>query len=77
MEQKQLTSLCQGFSYLQEHKFRHFFQDTLNPLCDCGHDIETTIRFFFHYRNFYTHRQTLLNHNRNINEQTLSQDKVQ
>ena len=25
-----------GLSHLREHEFKHSFQDTLNPLCDCG-----------------------------------------
>ena len=31
-----------GLSHLREHKFKHSFQDTLNPFCDCGCEIETT-----------------------------------
>ena len=32
---KLLTRLCLGLSHLQERRFRHCFQDTLNPLCEC------------------------------------------
>ena len=32
---KLLTRLRVGFSNLREHKFKHSFQDTLNPLCPC------------------------------------------
>ena len=39
---KLLTRLRLGLSHLRDHKFRHYFQDTLNPLCDCGNDTETT-----------------------------------
>ena len=39
---KLLTRLRLNFSHLNEHKFRHGFNDTLNPLCACGNDIETT-----------------------------------
>ena len=33
---KYLTRLRLEFSHLREHKFRHNFQDTLNPLCSCN-----------------------------------------
>ena len=64
-------------SHLCDHKFRHCFQDTLNPLCDCGNDTETTTHFFLHCPSFHTPRQTLLNNIRNINEQILSHGEDQ
>ena len=48
---KLLTRLRQGLSHLREHKFRHCFQDNLNPLCKCGKDIKSTMHFFLHYTN--------------------------
>ena len=33
-------------SHLREHKFRHSFQDTLNPFCSCGLDVERNTHFF-------------------------------
>ena len=33
---KYLTRLRLEFSHLREHKFRHNFQDILNPLCSCN-----------------------------------------
>ena len=44
---KYLTRLCLGLSYLREHKFKHSFQNTLNPFCSCGLDVETNTHFFF------------------------------
>ena len=41
-EIKLLTRLRVGLSHLCEHKFKISFQDTLNPICNCGGDIETT-----------------------------------
>ena len=35
------TWLCQGLSHLRYHKFKHNFQDSLNPLCNCGLITET------------------------------------
>jgi len=38
-----LTRLRVGFSHLKEHKFRHNFQDTTDPFCECrSGDIENT-----------------------------------
>ena len=37
---KYLTRLRVGLSHLREHKFKHNFQDTLNPLCACSSEPE-------------------------------------
>ena len=74
---KLLTRLRLILSHLRDHKFRHCFQDTLNPLCDYGNDTETTTHFFLHCPSFHTPRQTLLNNIRNINEQILSHGEDQ
>ena len=62
---KLVTRLRLGLSHLREHKFKHSFQDTLNPLCSCGLDIEATSHYFLHSPLFHAERSTLLN---NINE---------
>ena len=62
---KLVTRLRLGLSHLREHKFKHSFQDTLNPLCGCGLDIETTSHYFLHCPLFHAERSTLLN---NVNE---------
>ena len=36
---KFITRIRLGLSYLREHKFNHSFQETINPLCNCGQDI--------------------------------------
>ena len=74
---KPLTRLRLGLSHLCDHRFRHCFQDTLNPLCDCGNDTETTTHFFLHCPSFHNPRQIFLNNIRNINEQILSHGKDQ
>ena len=53
------TCLRIGFSLLKEHKLKHNFQDSVDPLCGCGNDIESTIHFFLHCPNFTTQGQTL------------------
>ena len=45
---KVITRLRLGLSYLREHKFKHNFQDSINPLCNCGHDTESTTHFLLH-----------------------------
>ena len=45
-EIKMLTRLRLGFSHLREHKFRHGFKDTLNPLCSCSIEAEATAYYF-------------------------------
>ena len=48
-----------GLSHFREHKFKHSFQDTLNPFCDCGCEIETTAHNPLHCPQFSTERNTL------------------
>ena len=72
-----LTRLRLGLSQLYEHKFRHCFQDTLNPLCECSKDIESTMHFFLHCTNFLILRQTLFQKIRNTDDSILSQSETQ
>ena len=55
-----LTRLRVGLSHLREHKFKHSFLDTLNPICICGFDIETLNHFFLHCPRFTNERQNFL-----------------
>ena len=57
---KYLTRLHFGLSHLREHKFKHSFQDTLNPFCSCGLEVETNTHFFLYYLFFSNQRCTLL-----------------
>ena len=58
---KLLTRLRLGLSHLREHKFKHSFQDSLNPICSCGNDIETSAHYLLHCPNFSNERSTFLN----------------
>ena len=58
-------------SHLQEHKFKHSFQDTLNPICNCGNDVESAIHFFLHCPLYSNERCTLLNSLVNIDRTQL------
>ena len=70
---KYLTRLRLGCSHLYERKFKNNFQDTLNPLCTCGCDVENTCHFLLHCPNFLTERNTLLNKITNIDSNILNQ----
>ena len=50
-----------GLSHLREHKFKHSFQDSINPLCSCSLHVESTIHYFLHCLLFTTEIHTLLN----------------
>ena len=45
---KLLTRLHVGLSHLCKHKFKHSFQDCLNPLCPCNNEIETCTHYLLH-----------------------------
>ena len=68
---KLITRLRLGLSHLREHKFKHSFQDTLNPLCNCGQDIESTTHFFLHCPFFINERRTLLSTIRSLDSKLL------
>ena len=57
---KYLTRLRLGLSHLNEHKFRHNFQDCLNPFCSCILEVETVIHYFLHCHYYNIIRRTLL-----------------
>ena len=42
---KLITRLRVDLSYLREHKFKHSFQDTLNPILSCRFDIALTSHY--------------------------------
>ena len=56
---KLITRLRVGLSHLREHKFKHNFREFLNPLCTCGHGIESTSHFSLHCPLFTNERYTL------------------
>ena len=74
---KLLTRLRLGLSHLRYHKFRHNFQDCINPICVCGLEIETKTHFLFHCPLFQSARQSLLTNIKKIDESTLKKhDKL-
>ena len=43
---KFLTRIRLGLCHLADHKFRHNFQDCVNPVCSCGQEVEKSISYF-------------------------------
>ena len=68
---KLITRLRLGLSHFREHKFKHSFQDTLNPLCNCDQDIKSTTHFFLHCPFFINERRTLLSTIRSLDSKLL------
>ena len=58
---KSLVRLRLGFTNLREHKFRHNFHDTLNPLCSCSLEPETTLHYLLCCHNFSSALLALMN----------------
>ena len=58
---KLLTRLRLDLSHLNEHRFRHNFQDCLNHLCSCSLQIEDTMHYLLHCHHFSQHRIDLIN----------------
>ena len=66
-----------AFSHQNKHKFRHNFADTLNPLCACSLETESTGHFFLCYQNFTKNCIAFMNElNNTDNSITSSQPSV-
>ena len=63
---KLITRLRLGFSHLRKHKFKHNFSDTLNPLCSCSIEVESTSHYFLRCHFFEALQTTFMNALRNI-----------
>ena len=65
---KLITRLRLGLCQLRELKLRKNFEDTPNPICNCGYDIETGIDYLLHCPNYLDERRTLLENLQSIGE---------
>ena len=72
---KLLTRLRLGLSHLNEHKFKHGFNDTTNPICICEGDIESINSFFLQCPEHCEGRQTLFDNIQSIDKILLSQNE--
>ena len=68
---KLLTRLRIGSSQLKERKLKYTFLDSVDPLCSCGNNIESTVHFFLHCANFATQRETRLKKLKSVNASVL------
>ena len=57
---KLLTRLRVSLSHLRKHKFQHNFLDTINPLCSCRLEVESTCHYLLRCSSFACFRKTLL-----------------
>ena len=64
---KLLTRLRLKFCHLNEHKFRHGFGDTMNAMCACGSEGETTKHFLLHCDLYFPQRPELSENQTNNN----------
>ena len=71
---KFITQLRLGLSHLRYHKFKHNFQDSVNPLCNCGLITETTSHYLLHCPLFADERKTFLSNIKSINHKFLEQN---
>ena len=55
-----LTRLLLNLSHLRSHKFKHSFQDSLNPLYTCGLHEESISYFLLHCPSFPTESPAFL-----------------
>ena len=71
---KLLSRLRLGLSHLREHKFKHCFQDSLNPFCNYEKgEVETSSPYLLHCSNYSEERLALLNTTKNIEMSILQQ----
>ena len=63
---KLLTHVWLNFSHLNEHKFRHDFRDTVDPMCKWGLEIETIRLFLLCCRMYSAIRTELLDNTSNV-----------
>ena len=69
---KFITRLWLGLSHLNEHRFKHNFNDCVNPLCKCSLDIESRVQYFLDYNYYNSARVSLLNNLNSVDKTLLS-----
>ena len=65
---KLLTHLRLNFSHLNKHKFLHNFKDSINPMCSCAFEPETTDHYLLCCQLYPALRLDLLNDIHTINQ---------
>ena len=59
---------------MRDHKFKHNFQDAVNPLCNCGLNAESTSHYLLHCPLFADKRKTFLSTIKSINYKFVEQN---
>ena len=66
-----VSSLRTRLDHITNRKFQHGFQGTLNRICSCHREIESSIHYFLHCPKYNNKRIALLNKIRVIKENIL------
>ena len=69
---KYLNRLRLNFSLLNEHKLQHNFRDTVNPLCCCNTETETTSHYLLRCHLFSEQRIKFLENLKNVDNTLVS-----
>ena len=72
IQKESVTRLRVHFGHLSDQ--RHWFENTLNPFCSCGNDIEPTYHYILHCPYYSHERITLMDKIKDINEDILKQN---
>ena len=69
-----MPRLILGLSHLRKNKFKHSFQDSLNPFCSCGKGkFETSSHYVLQCSNYTEKHLALVNTIKNIEISMLQQ----
>ena len=60
MKEHTVNQISNKIKIFESIKFKHGFQDTLNPLCSCGLNIETPSNYSHHCPLFLTERSAII-----------------
>ena len=71
-----IARLLLDLSHLREHKFKHSFQNTLKPLCNCRMDVQSSTHFLLQCPLYINQKCTLMSNLNRINLQ-ISQTSLQ
>ena len=70
---KLITILRLGLSYPRNHKFKHSFQDCLNPTCSCDIEVETNAHCLLNCSSYLHETKILLNNIKSVLPNILEQ----
>ena len=68
-----VTKLQLVLNHLRDHKFKHSFQDCLNPVCSSSNEVEASGHFLLHCLNYLHERETILDNVKSVLPNILEQ----